>query len=348
MYITQISPRDSRAMKQVEALLARTGLTLDGHLDYTCGVFDEDENLVATGSAFGVTLRCFAVDPDHQGEGLLNQVITHLVEMQTRRGNLHLFVYTKPASAKFFRDLGFYPIAEVPGLLTFLENRRTGFSDYLKSLSASGGAGEAGETAAVVMNANPFTLGHRWLIETAARESRTVHLFVLSEDYGPIPASVRLRLVRDGVADLPNVIVHETGPYLISRATFPGYFLKSEEKILRTQAQLDTALFVQIAKTLGITVRCVGHEPHSLVTALYNDVLSESLPAHGIRCRIIRRRHTADDRVISASTVRQAIHDGCLDSVADMLPETTLSFFRSPEATPIITAIRAESDVVHY
>ena len=348
MSVSQVYKNDKRTMAKIQALLERVDITLDQHLDYTCAVFDEDGAPIATGSAFGSTLRCFAVDPDHQGEGLLNQVITHLVEMQTRRGNLHLFVYTKPASAKFFRDLGFYPIAEVPGLLTFLENRRTGFSDYLKSLSASGGAGESGETAAIVMNANPFTLGHRWLIETAARESRTVHLFVLSEDYGPIPASVRLRLVRDGVADLPNVAVHETGPYLISRATFPGYFLKSEEKILRTQAQLDTALFVQIARALGVTVRYVGHEPHSLVTALYNDVLSEALPAQGIECRIIHRKHTAEDRVISASAVRQAIHDDRLEDVADMLPETTLSFFQSPEAAPIITAIRRESDVVHY
>ena len=354
MYITQISPRDARAMKKVHALLERTGLTLDDHLDYTCGLFDEDENLVATGSAFGATLRCFAVDPAHQGEGLLNQVITHLVEMQTARGNLHLFVYTKPASARFFRDLGFYPIAEVPGFLTFLENRRTGFSDYLKTLFAPAETVPAGEApsglpvSAIVMNANPFTLGHRWLVETAARESERVHLFVLSEDYGPIPAAVRLRLVREGVADLPNVVIHETGEYLISSATFPGYFLKSEETILRTQARLDTALFVQIAKVLDVTIRYVGHEPHSLVTALYNDVLSESLPAHGIECRIIRRKHTADDRVISASAVRQAIHDDNLDSVADMLPETTLSYFRSPTAAPVLSAIRAEQDVVHY
>ena len=198
------------------------------------------------------------------------------------------------------------------------------------------------------MNANPFTLGHRYLVETAARENDVVHLFLLSEDAGPIPAAVRHKLVRAGVADLENVVIHETGEYLISSATFPGYFLKSEEKILRTQARLDTALFVRIAKALDITVRCVGHEPHSVVTALYNEVLSEALPAHGIQCRILPRKTLPDGRVISASAVRQAIHDDALDSVADMLPETTLSFFRSPEAAPVVAAIRREKDVVHY
>ena len=198
------------------------------------------------------------------------------------------------------------------------------------------------------MNANPFTLGHRYLVETAAKENDVVHLFLLSEDAGPIPAHVRHRLVREGVADLPNVVCHETGEYLISSATFPGYFLKSEEKILRTQARLDTALFVRIAQALDVTVRYVGSEPRSVVTGIYNEVLSEALPAHGIQCRIIQRKELPDGRVISASAVRQAIHDDRLDAAADMLPETTLSFFRSEEAAPVIAAIRAEQDVVHY
>jgi [citrate (pro-3S)-lyase] ligase len=150
------------------------------------------------------------------------------------------------------------------------------------------------------------------------------------------------------VADLPNVVCHETEAYLISSATFPGYFLKSEEKILRTQARLDTALFVQIAAALDVTVRYVGSEPRSVVTGIYNEVLTEALPAHGIQCRVVPRRELPDGRIISASAVRQAIHDDALDSVADMLPETTLAFFRSAEAAPIIAALRREQDVIHY
>ena len=345
MAVSQVYKSDTRTMAKVQALLERVDITLDEHLDYTCAVFDEEGAPIATGSAFGSTLRCFAVDPAHQGEGLLNEVITHLMEDRMAKGHFHLFVYTKPGSAKFFKDLGFSEIAEVPGLLVFLENRLDGFSGYLKRLERTKRPGQA---AAVVMNANPFTLGHRYLVETAAKENDAVHLFLLSENAGPIPAQVRHRLVRAGVADLPNVVCHETGEYLISSATFPGYFLKSEEKILRTQARLDTALFVRIAQALDVTVRCVGSEPRSVVTGIYNEVLSEALPAQGIQCRIIPRKELPDGRVISASAVRQAIHDGDLDAVADMLPATTLDFFRSPEAAPIVAAIRAETDVVHY
>ena len=236
-------------------------------------------------------------------------------------------------------------IAEVPGFLVFLENRADGFPGFLRKLEATK---RPGQSAAIVMNANPFTLGHRYLVETAARENDTVHLFLLSENAGPIPAAVRHKLVREGVTDFPNVMIHETEEYLISSATFPGYFLKTEDKILRTQASLDTALFVRIAEALGVTVRYVGSEPRSVVTGIYNEVLSETLPAHGIECRILPRKTLPDGRIISASAVRQAIHDERLDEVADMLPETTLSFFRSPEAAPIVAAIHAEKDVVHY
>ena len=345
MSVSQVYPSDKRTMAKVKALLERVDITLDEHLDYTCAVFDEEGAPIATGSAFGSTLRCFAVHPAHQGEGLLNEVITHLMEDRMAKGHFHLFVYTKPGSAKFFKDLGFSEIAEVPGLLVFLENRRDGFSGYLKRLERTKRPGQA---AAVVMNANPFTLGHRYLVETAAKENDAVHLFLLSENAGPIPVHVRHRLVREGVADLPNVVCHETGEYLISSATFPGYFLKSEEKILRTQARLDTALFVRIAQALDVTVRYVGSEPRSVVTGIYNEVLMEALPAHGIQCRIIPRKELPDGRVISASAVRQAIHDDNLDAAAHMLPAATLNFFRSEEAAPIVAAIRAEQDVVHY
>lgn len=345
MTVSSVSPRDARTLAKIKALLERVDITLDEHLDYVCAIFDEEGEPIATGSAFGSTLRCFAVDPAHQGEGLLNEVITHLMEDRTNRGYFHLFVYTKPGSAKFFKDLGFSEIAEVPGFLVFLENRKNGFSGYLNRLAAQKRPGQA---AAIVMNANPFTLGHRWLVEQAAKENDTVYLFLLSENAGPIPAAVRHRLVRAGVADLSNVVCHETGEYLISSATFPGYFLKSEEKILRTQAQLDTALFVQIADALDITVRYVGSEPRSVVTGIYNEVLSETLPAHGIQCRILPRKELPNGQTISASAVRQAIHDGNLDSVAEMLPETTLNFFRSAEAAPIVAAIRKATDVVHY
>lgn len=343
--LTRIWPSDRRGNAQVDALLEQEEIRRDGNLDYTCGLFDDDWNLVATGSCFGNTIRCLAVSRERQGEGMLNQIISHLMEVQMARGNSHLFLYTKPGSAKFMSDLGFHEIARVSGRLVFMENRRTGFSRYCAELAKSRREGQ--RIAGIVMNANPFTLGHQYLVERTARENDVVHLFVLSEEAGPIPFAVRKRLVREGTAHLDNVICHDSGPYIISSATFPSYFLKDSDTVIRTQAELDLQVFGRIAEVLGIQRRYVGQEKASHVTALYNEIMARKLPQQGIECIEIPRL-ASEDRIISASTVRQAIHDDKLEDIRDLVPRSTYGFFAGPEGAEVCAAIRAEKNVIHY
>ncbi len=339
-----VQPIPSWAQSQMDALLTAEGIRRDGHLDYSCGIFDENDHLIATGSCYGPTLRCLAVDHRHQGEGLLGQIMAHLIQVQLERGNTHLFVYTKPSAARQIGDLGFYEIARVGRELVFLENRPGGFSRFLSGLKKA--AAPAERTAAIVMNANPFTLGHRYLVEQASRDNDAVHLFLLSEEFGPIPHAVRRQLVEAGIRDLKNVILHETADYLISSATFPSYFLKDGDQATRTQAELDTAVFAKIAAHLGIGRRYVGEEPQSHVTALYNSVLKEALPARGIQCVEIPRL-AMDGRAVSASTVRQAIHDGRVEDIRPLVPESTYRFFASAEGAAVRAAIQKEKNVIH-
>ena len=341
--LTTISPGDARGQKQVDALLEQEGIRRDGNLDYTCGLFDSSWRLAATGSCFGNTIRCLAVDRDRQGEGLLNQIVSHLMEVQTQRGNTHLFLYTKPQSARFFGDLGFYEIVQAEGVV-FMENRRRGFSDYCAALERTR---REGTSAAIVMNANPFTLGHLHLVERAAAENNAVHLFVLSEEAGPIPFAVRRRLVREGTAHLSNVICHDSGPYIISGATFPSYFLKDGDTVIRAHAALDLAVFGRIAPCLNLTRHYVGEERTSHVTALYNEEMIRRLPELGIECRVVPRLER-DGQPVSASTVRQAIHDGRLEDIRPLIPGAAWDYFTSPEAGAVIAAIQAEQNVIHY
>ena len=342
--LSEIRTEDRRSMDQARALLHQEGIALDANLDYTCGLFDEDCHLAATGSSFGSTLRCFAVDRSHQGEGLLNQIVTHLIERLTGQGRTHLFVYTKVGTAKFFQDLGFYEIARVENTLSFLENRKNGFARFCARLAQRGTEEPA---AAIVMNANPFTLGHLALVERAAGEFPAVHLFVLEEDASLVPFAVRWNLVTEGVAHLSNVVCHKSGPYLISSATFPSYFLKDEAAVIQGHARLDLALFGQIAKALNLTARYAGKEPSSQVTGLYNQVMARELPKKGIR--FIEVPRTARDGVpISASTVRKLIHDRNLEDIRPLVPESTWQFFHTPEARPVIASIQAAGNVVHY
>lgn len=340
-----ILPSDCRAQEQMDLLLAQEGIRRDGNLDYSCGIFDDDGRLIATGSCFGRTLRCLAVSGEHRGEGLLNRIVGHLLEVQMSRGNAHIFLYTKAEAARFMGDLGFYEIARVGRELVFMENRRGGFQSYCSALRAT--RVEAGRIGAVVMNANPFTLGHRFLLERACAGCGTVHLFVLSEEAGPIPRAVRWRLVQEGTADLPNVILHESGPYMISSATFPSYFLRDSDAVIRAQAALDLTIFSRIARELAITCRYVGEEPDSHVTALYNELMAAHLPEHGVECCIVPRLQVRG-RAVSAGAVRQAIHDGELERIRGLVPETTRRYFASPESEAVRAAIRAQENVIHY
>ena len=342
--ISRVFPRNKAAMAQVDRLLLQEGITRDGNLDYTCAVYDRNDNMVATGSCFGSTLRCFAVDKGHQGEGLLNKVVTHLTEVQFSRGNSHLFLCTKPSAAPLFADLGFYEIARVEGTLVFMENRRTGFSDYLARLAKHK---TDGKSAALVMNANPFTLGHQYVAEQAAGSCETLHLFVLSEDASLFPFPVRKQLVQEGTAHLGNVVLHDSGPYIISSATFPSYFLKDADAVAEAHAKLDLAVFAKIAEAMNISARFVGEEPLSAVTARYNALMASALPEYGVECRIIPRK-ALDSRPISASAVRRAIQLGDWDTVGTLVPETTLRWLRSPQAEDVIDAIRKADNVIHH
>ena len=92
-YISQIYPSDKRANDEVDALLISEGIRRDANLDYTCGMYDDEMHIIATGSCFGNTLRCFAVSHEHQGEGLMNSIVSHLIEFQFSRG-IHTFFFT--------------------------------------------------------------------------------------------------------------------------------------------------------------------------------------------------------------------------------------------------------------
>lgn len=347
-YISQIRPDDKPANRQLDLLLTSEGIRRDSNLDYTCGMYDGERDLIATGSCFGNTLRCMAVKSSRQGEGLMNQIMTHLMEIQVSRGNTHLFLYTKCSSARFFSDLGFYEIARIDGQVVFMENRKNGFSSYLQKLSGESGMVSSQEKcAALVMNANPFTLGHLYLTERAAAENDIVHLFIVSEDVSLIPFQVRRRLVTEGTSHLDNIIYHDSGPYIISSSTFPSYFQKDMDAVIESHARLDLAIFAKIAHVLGIGRRYVGEEPHSRVTCIYNQIMEKELPKAEIQCSVIPRMQR-DGAAISASTVRRAIQENHMELLPSLVPSATLGYLNSGEAAPVLRKIREAKDVIHY
>lgn len=310
--------------QQWEAMLCRAGLEPDAQVESTVLVW-EDEELIATGSRQGNLLKCIAVDAMHQGEDLTSTVLTNLRQDAFSHGHSHLFLYTKPQNEYMFSSLFFYPIAKTDKVL-LMENKRGGIESFLSALPSEPAQKTVG---AAVMNCNPFTKGHRYLVETAAKECDRLYIFVLSEDKSEFSAKDRIAMVKLGTADLPNVTVLPTGPYLISSATFPTYFLKEREKAEQIHCLLDIEIFCKyFVPKFGITHRFVGTEPLSPMTNQYNEALARYLPEKGIAFREVSRLEQAGTPV-SASAVRAAIQQGDMDELRRLVPDTTFDYLQT-------------------
>lgn len=323
MDVELIACPQGRKQKLWADFLARAELEADTQVERTVLVWD-CEQLIATGSRQGNLLKCIAVDPMRQGEGLTATVLTALRQDAFSAGHKHLFLYTKPRNKFMFSSLFFYPVAQTDTVL-LMENKPNGITGFLDTLPAARTAGKVG---AVVMNCNPFTLGHRYLIETAAKQSDHLYVFILSEDQSRFPAADRLELVKQGTADLPNITVLPTGPYLISSATFPTYFLKEREKAQTVQCLLDIEIFAKyFAPKFGITERFVGTEPLSPMTSQYNEALAQHLPGRGIALRQIPRLEIGGAPV-SASRVRALLGTGQPALLRQLVPRTTFEYLQ--------------------
>ena len=324
MDIELSGPLQGQKKRLWQEFLSRAGLEADEGLERTCLIWEGDE-IIATGSRQDNLLKCIAVDDLHQGEGLTGTLLTQLRQDAFQSGHSHLFLYTKPKNKYMFSSLFFYPIAQTRDVL-LMENKPDGTRSFLDTLPAEPVSGTVG---AAVMNCNPFTKGHRYLIETAAAECDRLYVFVLSEDKSYFSAKDRMEMVKRGTADLSNVTVLPTGPYLISSATFPTYFLKERDQADRIQCMLDIQVFVKhFAPAFSITHRFVGSEPLSPLTGRYNEVLKENLPLYGITFEQIPRLER-NGTPISASAVRAALNAGDLDTVRTLVPQTTFDHLQT-------------------
>lgn len=181
---------------------------------------------------------------------------------------------------------------------------------------------------AIVMNCNPFTFGHQYLIETAASQVDCLFVFVVEEDKSFFPFKDRFDLVKKGTEDIKNVFVIPSGKFMISAVTFPGYFSKENPDKSSIDSSVDVELFGRyIAPVLGITKRFVGEEPSDIVTAKYNQTMAAILPRFGIELTIIKRKVIKESGyIISASKVRLLIKEKKYDEIKKYVPISTYKY----------------------
>ena len=321
---------------RVERFLADNGLRLED-VDYYAVATDDDGNIIVGGGLQGNVIKCIAVGAAARETGLSNKLISHLIRMATEQGAETIKVYTKPENLMVFQSMGFKVIASAPKAI-LMENGVKGIGTYTEYLRKMRGNRPEG-AAAIVMNANPFTRGHRYLVEEAAKTSSTLYVIAVKEDRSIFSYSERLAMIQAGCEGLDNVVVVEGSDYAISELTFPTYFLKQVTDATDTHITLDLDLFARhIAPALGVTTRYVGSEPIDALTARYNQLMQEQLPARGITVKTIERL-MKDGQVVSATRVRQAMVEGSLSQAAALVPPTTVPYLIAHLATE---ALRAE------
>ena len=306
------TPLYERLLKEYVDLLDSCGLRDEGDADIIA-LMTEDDRLIACGALAGHTVKQLAVDAVSEGQGAMASVLSALIAEASVRGIHRLFLCTKPGNLSMFRSMGFHPVIETAEAV-LLENRKGGLDSFLASIPKYEGV-----CGAVVCNCDPFTLGHRNLIEYAASRCDNLYVFAVSEKGSMFTPEERLEMISRGTADIKNCRVFESDLYLISRATFPAYFIRDESRADLVKSDLDIELFCRrIAPALNISIRFAGEEPFSPVTRAYNERMKELLPEHGIGFEEIPRLAE-----ISAGKVRALIETGDFEKIRDMVPEST-------------------------
>ena len=334
MEIQTLNPTTPRQRQRIEAFLKHNALRIDD-MNYYAAVLDDDGEMIAGGGLKDDVIKCVAVDDAHKGEAIANTLVSHLISHANQEGYGCIKLFTKPKNRQLFESLSFRLLAEAPEAI-LMETGIGGISNTVEALKKIKDNGERG---VVVMNCNPFTLGHRYLIEQAAKQVERLYVMVVREDCSLFAYTERKAMVEQGVTDIENVSVIDGSDYAISRATFPTYFLKRLDDAADTQMLLDLDLFRRhIAPALGAKVRFVGTEPTDELTRRYNELMMESLGKdHVVQIPRLENGGMA----VSASRVRRAMESNSLKEAAQLVPPTTLPYIIAHLAT---RALHAELD----
>lgn len=371
MEIQTLNPTTPRQRQRIEAFLKRNGLRFDD-MHYYAAVTDDDGEMIAGGGLKGNVIKCVAVDDAHKGEAIANTLISHLIAHANEEGHSNVMLFTKPKNRQLFESLSFRLLAEAPEAV-LMETGIGGINNMVEQLKKIKEEGEVCKEnnqgckkeektnlnittpqhlnpstpqplttttplrGVVVMNCNPFTLGHRYLIEQAAKQVERLFVMVVREDCSLFAYAERKAMVEQGVAHLENVTVIDGSEYAISQATFPTYFLKRLDDAADTQMLLDLDLFRRhIAPALGTTVRFVGTEPTDQLTRRYNQLMHEVLADVRETARLEK-----EGNAVSASRVRKAMEQGDMSTIRQLVPPTTLPYIIAHLATQ---ALQAELD----
>lgn len=288
-------------------------------VDYTLYI-EIDNNIIATVSSKQDIITSFAISKEFQEENIAGLLISKIINYLYSKGISHQFIYTKPLYRDLFSNLNFREIITTDQVC-MLESSNKSITNELIKIKEKYHINE-NNIGCIVMNANPFTKGHLYLVEQAAKKHIKLVVFVLEENLSFFSFNDRFKLVQQGTNHLENVIVIPSTKYIISSITFPTYFLKEDVDAVLTQAKLDALIFKKyFMKIFNITKRYVGSET-DLVTNKYNNALKDVLKDD----LILIDRINVDEMAISASRVRKYIKEKNFIEIKKLVPPSTYQY----------------------
>jgi len=317
------------------SFLKNHNLDYEIDINYSILVYDNDI-LIATSSLANNVMKCFLVIDEYKSQNITTLMFSHLANYLQKNQIYHYFVFTTPNNEKIFTSLNMKKIVET--MNTVLLEGGDDISNVLNELKLDYNISD-NKKAAVIINANPMTNGHLYLIETASHENEEVLVFVVSEDLSSFPFADRMEIIQKAVKHLKNVRVIPTLSYLVSKITFPKYFLKEDQLIKDEQTLVDVLVYKQYyAKIFNIHSRYLGEEPYSFNTSKYNQVLKDHLGNH---IKIVPRKEYKN-KPISASLVRKLIKTNKIDKIKDYVPEATYNYLISEKGQKVVTQIQTK------
>lgn len=259
-------------------------------------------------------------NPDHPS--IINSVM-HITHHMNKLLANHIFKHLQPSlnssNIAYKQDIKMN-LPYTPSLSTELDSFKKMLTKYRIDNYANKKIG------AIIMNCNPFTLGHLYLVQQSLKYVDHLYVFIVEEDKSFFSFSDRYQLAQSCCKHLKNVTVLPSGAFIISTLTFPEYFFKDQLQNVSIDPSKDIEMFGhEIAPILNITYRFLGEEPLDKITAQYNAFLKEQLRWYNIQVIEIPRK-SINNKVISASLVRNFIKQNDIENTKDLLPTITYNF----------------------
>lgn len=315
---------------QIERFLSRFGLKYENNIDRTL-YMEEDGEVIATLSASKYILKCLAIAEEYRSENFAVILVSEMIKRLHADGIYHYHVFTKPEYRGVFASLGFNPLLETEKFVA-MEGGEGRIDDAIKQMRVKmkfslglETVDENSDIACIVLNGNPFTTGHLKLAEYASARHKFVLVFVLEEDGSLFSSKERFAMAYLALKPCANILVLPSSMYIVSKATFPGYFLKTVDETTEEFAKYDALIFKKyFMPGLGICKRYVGEET-SAYMRIYNEALGKTLQEN----LEVVPRFEEDGKEISANTVRALLAAGKTEEALKFIPRNNYAVFKS-------------------